>query len=90
MILKPGIFFLKCADLPGEKSDLIGLGKSEIQVSARDVIERDEFPFDLICHTYKVLCAISEKHTLICQLDRECVTGEKLFAKLLLQSLQLF
>jgi len=55
VIPKIGIGFLKGADLPRQVTDLIGLRQAEIDIAAGDIIQRQEFLLDLICHGYKIL-----------------------------------
>ena len=59
VVLKSGTALLEGLDLSGEVADLVGFGQPEIQISARDVVQREKLLLDLVRHREQVLRAVA-------------------------------
>ena len=90
MISESRILLLENMDFFGKKTDLIRLRQAEIQISARYLIQGNKLFFDTIRHTDKVLRAVSQKYSFLCQTDAETVTREQFLAKFFFQCFQCF
>ena len=88
VILQLGVAFLQRFDRVGDVFDSIGLRKTEKKLPAGDIVQREEFLFDLVRHADKVFCSVAEQNSLICQTNTKAVTRKQLFVELILQGFQ--
>ena len=71
--------------LPCEMSDPEGLGQTEIQIPAGDVVQSEKFSLDFVRHCNEIFRAVSEQYPFVGQRDRKAVPFEKLFPEFVFQ-----